>query len=74
VPDCLQSGGSRERAPSQIDFLRSNDVPAELIVVRTALLKSPVYVLLVLTKGGTGCLLSECLPSALWCTDFLFVW
>lgn len=31
-----QSGGSRERAPAQIEFLRNNGVPADLIVVRTS--------------------------------------
>ncbi|KAI7842763.1 hypothetical protein COHA_003511 [Chlorella ohadii] len=28
----MQAGGSRERAPAQIEFLRNNDVPADLIV------------------------------------------
>lgn len=51
-PCCPQLGGSRERAPGQIDFLRNNDVPADMVVVR---LKFLFACYCFLTGGGHGC-------------------
>lgn len=34
IPACAQGGGSWERAPEQIQMLKSNGVPAVQIVVR----------------------------------------